>query len=120
MRDVYDMLDAYGVRYTGVQGDMREYHENVDRSRTWSAVAFQAAGGRITRLRLLSDPGFPMWDISYCHGTLPNGTVVPVDIGTHQIPKRHAMRYLVALAIRDGYNAKRLGLLDTGNWSTLN
>ena len=29
---------------------------------------------RITRLRLLSDPGFPLWDVSYCYGVLHDGT----------------------------------------------
>lgn len=100
--------------------DMQAYHRSVNRDVTWNAKAFQAAGGRITRLRLLSDPGFPWWDVSYCHGTLPDGTVVPVDLGESQFRKRDTVRHLVEVAQREGFNAKRLGLLDKGNWSTLN
>src|SRR5262245_38576752 len=29
---------------------------------------------RVTRLRLVTDPGFPLWDVSYCYGRLKDGT----------------------------------------------
>lgn len=40
----------------------------------------------ITRLRLLSDPGFPVWDVSYCHGML-KGRHVDVRLPFSQLPK---------------------------------
>lgn len=40
----------------------------------------------ITRLRLLSDPGFPAWDVSYCHGML-KGRHVDVRLPFSQLPK---------------------------------
>ena len=40
----------------------------------------------ITRLRLLSDPGFPVFDVSYCHGML-NGRHVDVVLPFSQLPK---------------------------------
>ena len=85
-------------------------------------------GLRITRLRLLSDPGFPYWDVSYCDGVL-NGQKVSVSLPFAQLDKTHfwmgqrcarpsLARQIVAHAIRDGVNAKRLGILDC--ISTLN
>ena len=43
---------------------------------------------KIVRLRLLSDPGFPSWDVSYCYGVLKDGTKVTVQLPFNQIPKR--------------------------------
>jgi hypothetical protein len=50
-------------------------------------VYWTAPGLEITRFRLLSDPGFPFWDISYVHGVL-NGKHVNVQVPFSQIPKR--------------------------------
>jgi hypothetical protein len=111
-------INLYGAQHTG-EFVGAEYHASVESGPSWSARDLQRAGGRITRLRLLSDPGFPLWDVSYCHGTLPDGRIVPVDIGTNQFPKRDAVRHLCAVAKAEGYYAKGIGLLDRGNWSTL-
>jgi len=67
---------------------------------------------RITRLRLVSDPGFPMWDLSYCYGQLRDGTHVRVQLPWYQFSKRHLRRDLVRMAIEAGVHAKRLGMLD--------
>lgn len=79
---------------------------------------------RITVLRLLSDPGFPAWDVSYCHGEMKDGRIVEVRLPFDQLQRstrgRRApsiARQIVGHAIRDGVNAKRLGILD--NLSTL-
>lgn len=50
-------------------------------------VCWTTPGLEITRLRLLSDPGFPVWDVSYCHGIL-NGLHVNVELPFSQLPKR--------------------------------
>ena len=49
-------------------------------------VYWTEPGLEITRLRLLSDPGFPAWDVSYCHGIL-NGRHVDVQLPFYQLPK---------------------------------
>ena len=112
---------SYGVNITGMAVGA-DYHASVDRSlgRDWTLPEVQAAGGRISRLRLLSDPGFPFWDVSYMHATLPDGRLVRVYASFGQLPKRNPFGAIIADARREGYNAKRLGLLDRGNWSTCN
>lgn len=49
-------------------------------------VDWDVDGLEITRLRLLSDPGFPFWDVSYCHGML-NGRHVNVRLPFSDLPK---------------------------------
>lgn len=51
------------------------------------SVPWDAEGLTITRLRLLSDPGHPVWDVSYCHGRL-DGEPVVVELPFDQLPKR--------------------------------
>ena len=69
---------------------------------------------KVTRLRLLSDPGFPMWDVSYCYGELKDGTAVRVSLPFHQLPKGRGRvnGAIIAAAKRDGVFAKRLGIFD--------
>lgn len=76
---------------------------------------------KVTRLRLLSDPGFPFWDVSYCYGELKDGSAVRVSLPFHQLPKGKGKvnAALIDWAKRDGVYAKRLGLFD-GVISTLN
>lgn len=74
---------------------------------------------RVTRLRLLSDPGFPFWDVSYCHGVLcHSGEKVRVQVPFHQLRKGKMKTEIVEWARREGVFAKGLGILD--NISTLN
>lgn len=67
---------------------------------------------RIVRLRLVSDPGFPLWDLSYCYGTLKDGTPVRVHLPQFQFSKRNLKGELIAMAREAGVFAKGLGLLD--------
>jgi hypothetical protein len=67
---------------------------------------------RITRLRLLTDPGFPAWDVSYCHGELVDGSPCRVQLPFDQLPRRGMREAIVKHAIRDGVHAKRLGVFD--------
>ena len=66
----------------------------------------------ITRLRLISDPGFPMWDVSYCMGVLQDGEPCDVILPFDQLPKRNPKKSIVEFAIADGVYAKKLGILD--------
>lgn len=72
---------------------------------------------RVTRLRLLSDPGSPYWDVSYCHGVDRDGNPRRVQVPFVQLPKRGMRRAIVKHAKEDGVFAKGLGILD--NISTL-
>lgn len=52
-----------------------------------ASVCWTTKGLEITRLRLLSDPGYPEWDVSYCHGIL-NGRHVDVTLPFSTLPKK--------------------------------
>ncbi len=65
---------------------------------------------RITRLRLISDPGFPVWDVSYCLGILKNGVVVHVQLPFDQLRKKNVKKDILTYAVEDKVYAKGLGL----------
>ena len=73
----------------------------------------------INRLRLLTDRGSPLYDISYCYGTMRDGTHVRVNLGVQTLTRRGIKGELIAIAKEAGRFAKGLGLLDEGNWSIL-
>lgn len=73
-------------------------------------VYWDVRGLKVTRLRLLSDSGFPYWDVSYCIGIL-NGEAVFVDLPFNQIPKAQLKSYIIARAKKDNIYAKGLGIL---------
>lgn len=72
---------------------------------------------RVTRLRLVSDPGLPFCDLSYCYGELRDGTPVRVSLPWHQFSKKFLKRDLIAMAKEARVYAKGLGLLDAGTIS---
>ncbi len=67
---------------------------------------------RITRLRLLSDPGFPMWDVSYCIGEMRDGFACRVILPFDQLPKRNVNAAITFHARCSGVYAKGLGIFD--------
>lgn len=68
---------------------------------------------RVTRLRLLTDPGFPVWELSYCHGALKDGTEVTVDLPWFSFSKRKGLtREIVTMCKEAGVYAKGIGILD--------
>lgn len=85
-------------------------HDEVDHSRTLGLHSADLV--RIIRLRLISDPGYPFWDISYCYGEAKDGTKVRVDLGVYQLSKRNMKGDLIQAARRAGRHAKNMGLLD--------
>lgn len=70
-------------------------------------VCWTTPGLEITRLRLLSDPGFPAWDVSYCHGIL-HGRHVDVELPFSQLPKRKMRAWLYQEAKKTGVFIKGL------------
>jgi hypothetical protein len=104
--------NIYGTIETNGLVDGQAYHSQFDRSKS---VPWDTPGLTITRLRLLSDPGFPLWDVSYCHGML-DGEPVVVVLPFSQLPKRGMKRALYGEAKKTGRFIK--GLFDA--ISTLN
>lgn len=102
--------NIYGTRETNGLVNGPAYHAARD---VKAKVAWTTPGLKITRLRLLSDPGFPAWDVSYCHGKL-NGADVDVELPFSQLRKygKSISSQIVGYAIKDGVNAKRIGALD--------
>jgi hypothetical protein len=91
------------------------YHDQWRDART---VDWAEPHLRVVRFRLLSDPGLPFWDVSYCLGVLAHTDEhVRVELPFSQLPKRGWKRAVVEHAIRDGVHAARLGMFD--NASTL-
>lgn len=74
---------------------------------------------RITRLRMLTERGYPFMDISYCYGVLKDGTPVRVQVTAGGIRRGRIKADLIAWARSEGAYAKGLGLLDESNWSVL-
>jgi hypothetical protein len=70
-------------------------------------VCWTTEGLEITRLRLISDPGYPMWDVSYCHGML-NGRHVDVELPFSELPKRNMKKVLYNEAKSTGCYIKGL------------
>lgn len=69
---------------------------------------------QIVRFRLITDPGFPVWDVSYCLGRRRDGSLVDVGLPFSQLRKGNGgwKRSIVEYAQEAGVNAKRLGFFD--------
>lgn len=122
----------YGVHQTN---GMDPEDLKAMRSAIAGVVYWTCPGLRITRLRLLSDVGYPEWDVSYCWGTAPArevyGDKIPTGISPSdrvsvrvQLPfgrlsKRRMLSEIIDAAKKDNVFAKQIGILDKGNWSTL-
>ena len=102
---------SYGV----IETNPLSAADKANREAANKTVYWTEPGLYITRLRLLSDPGFPFWDVSYCYGEL-NGTPVRVQVPFSQLPKKNMKAALYEEAKKTGRFIK--GLFD--NISTLN
>lgn len=101
--------EKYGAIETNGIEDHAAYFA-VDRSETVGLNDPRLA--RITRLRLLTDAGFPYWDLSYCHGRLKDGTEVRVSLPEWQFRKSNLRGDLLAMCKRAGVYGKGLGIFD--------
>lgn len=68
---------------------------------TRDGIPWDTAGLTIERLRLVSDPGFPNWDVSYCYGRL-GGELVGVALPFDRLPKRGMRQALYRAAQKTG------------------
>jgi undecaprenyl pyrophosphate synthase len=106
--------NVYGTREVNGLVDGQAYHaETITETLEWNDPDLVV----VTRLRLLSDPGFPLWDVSYCHGYNTKREKVNVSLPFSQLPKRDMKGAIIRYAKKDGVYAKGLGILD--NISTL-
>lgn len=111
----------YGAHETNGLVNGSAYHEQVDYTgRPYSLKQVAEEGGRITRLRILTERtyGGTLCDVSYIHATLPSGATVPVQNHLNNLTPLKALKgELIKWAAREKVYAKALGLLDEGNWS---
>lgn len=65
---------------------------------------------KIERMRFLSDPGFPVWDVSYCTGRNTDGKKVTVRLPFDQLPKGKGRFWpaMYKFAKRDGVDLRKL------------
>jgi len=112
----------YGANETNGLVDGQAYHAQVDYSRRYSLREVSDLGGKITRVRLLTEKIQGQWfcDVSYIHATLPDGQTVDVFNGLNNLmPRRTLKAEMIAWAKREGVYAKGIDLLNEGNWSVL-
>ena len=112
--EVIDVRTRYGAKETnGLEAGEQEawldaIREGGSQKVYWSDPDLK----KITRLRLLSDPGFPFWDVSYCYGELKDGTAVRVSLPFHQLRKGRVNADIIEAAKADGVYAKGLGIFE--------
>ena len=105
------MYDEYGVFQTNpIDDEVKQFRDEIVGECDFGDPTLV----QINRLRLISDPGFPMWDLSYCYGTLANGDRVRVHLPQHQFSKRNLKRDLVEMCKSCGVYGKGIGILDEG------
>lgn len=114
-RNHYGAIETNGLEPGEMDAVHAAMHAGGNRTVDWTDREL----AKITRLRLLTDPGFPFWDVSYCWGELRDGTVVRVRVPFFQLPKRTWKAAILEYAKQEGVYAKRLGLFDPLVVSTL-
>lgn len=67
---------------------------------------------KVVRLKLVTDPGLPFADVSYCYGDLADSTPVRVRLPFYQLPRKGLRAAIVEYAKADRVHAKSLGILD--------
>lgn len=106
-------MPEYRNTYGAIESNpLTDEHVRVRESASETVDLADPRLARITRLRLVTDPGFPLWDLSYCYGRLADGTDVRVRLPWHQFSRRNLKGDLIAMCKEAGVFAKGLGLLD--------
>ena len=114
VRGKYGVLESNGI------DSVPEHIRNAERTEYVSLTDPNLA--RVDRLRLVSDFDTPWWDISYCWGTMEDGTAVRVDMEGIEITRglgKSITRQVVEHCKELGVYAKGLGLLDPSTISAL-
>lgn len=98
-----------------------EGYYNKPAARTITLRELQSDGGKVTRVRILTErtERGTICDVSYVHGEI-HGVRFNVQLALGLlVPMGQLKGELIAWAKREGVYAKALGLLDEGNWSVL-
>lgn len=106
--------EIYGAKETNGLVNGAAYHQaNAGRTHPDhpDGVDWTHPGLKVTRLRLLTDPGFPFWDVSYCDGEL-DGYHVRVHLPFSQLKRGNLSRQIIEYAKHGRVYAKGLGILD--------
>jgi len=114
--------NLYGAVETNGLQNGTDYHGEVDYTRLYSLGEIKDLGGKITRVRILTERMFgrTLCDVSYVHATLPDGKTVPVQVLVSNLtPLRELKKEMLDWAQSQGVFAKSIGLIDEGNWSML-
>ena len=98
----------YGYEETNPLGDGSLYASFYHNARK---VGWDEPGLRITRLRLVGDPGFAFLDITYCHGAIGDERV-QVLLPFSQVPRKGMTAFLLKEAKRDGLYLKGTHIFD--------
>ena len=113
MTNAHKTIDRPDVGENNGLVDGRSYHAQRQSNHCGFSVHWNDPRlARITRFRILSDPGFPFWDVSYIHGILKDGRACDVFNPFAELPKRGTRSYIIECAKRDGVYAKGLGIFD--------
>jgi hypothetical protein len=110
-----DLAVRYGVNETNPLWASEVTHKTIEVHCSLGDPRLE----RITRLRLLTEPGYPYFDISYVYGVLKDGRHCRIDGAPMHLGRKTLKRDLIAWAKEEGAYAKGLGLLDDSNWSIL-
>lgn len=116
------IASTYGTRETNPLPDGGHDWDNFEQDAI-TLHELARRGGRISRLRMLTEPGTPFLDVSYCHGILPNGRNVRLNVAPPMLRKGRGsepyMSDMIAWAKDEGVHGKSIGMLDRGVWSIL-
>jgi hypothetical protein len=106
--------------------DGAAYHQRMhDESIDATAYEVAKSGGKFTRIRLLTEPGYPYMDVSYIHAQLGDGTPVRVniDFDASMLLRRTYRSQLRDALVRDSgltrREAEALGVWEEGVYSVL-
>jgi hypothetical protein len=103
----------YGVRETNnISMFTSAFGEFLDQLEPGSIQLDDPRLLRITRLRLLTEPGFPYYDVSYCYGQLKDGRHVRVDLPWHQLHRATWKQTAVSWGKENHVWVKGLGLFN--------
>jgi hypothetical protein len=98
-----------------------DYHETERREVSVDELA--SSGGKFTRIRLLTEYGYPGMDVSYVHGVLGDGTPVRVWAGfIGGLSRRKYRSEIQDALIQEGISrsqCNRMGVWDSSVYSIL-
>lgn len=100
-------INSHGVAETSpIDGGTKALMDRAEKRVLWDEP-----GLKVIRLRLLTERGYPCFDVSYCLGML-KGEPVWIDLPFHNLPRRGYKKAIISEAKAEGVYAKGLGLLE--------